>query len=159
MIDRFSLWFAERSPREKRMLIVMAVLLMLTLIWAAIIRPVSDGLSSARERHTDAVIRLAETQARVKAVTALQQQHPAPITTSLDSIIRDRANESGFALASVTADGPNRVQISIGTARPGALVGWIAQLEAAGILVDSLATSDNGDKTVSAQMTLKVRGQ
>jgi general secretion pathway protein M len=159
MIDRFHLWFAERSLREKRMLIVMAVLLVLTLIWAAIIRPVSDGLSSARERHADAVIRLAETQARVKAVTTLQQQHPAPITASLDTIIRDRANEAGFALASVTADGPNRVQISIGTARPGALVGWIAQLEAAGILVDSLATSDNGDKTVSAQMTLKVRGQ
>ena len=159
MIDRFLLWFAERSLREKRMLIVMAVLLVLTLIWAAIIRPVSDGLSSARERHADAVIRLAETQARVKAVTALQQQHPAPITTALDTIIRDRANEAGFALSSVSADGPNRVQISIGTARPGALVGWIAQLEAAGILVESLATSDNGDKTVSAQMTLKVRGQ
>ncbi len=159
MIERFSLWFAERSLREKRMLIVMAALLVLTLIWAAIIRPVSDGMSSARERHADAVIRLAETQARVKAVTLLQQQHPAPITTPLDTIIRDRANEAGFALASVTADGPNRVQISIGTARPGALVGWIAQLEAAGILVESLATSDNGDKTVSAQMTLKVRGQ
>ena len=159
MIDRFSLWFAERSLREKRMLVVMAVLLVLTLIWAAIIRPVSDGLSSARERHADAVIRLAETQARVKAVTVLQQQHPAAITTPLDTIIRDRANEAGFALSSVTADGPNRVQISIGTARPGALVGWIAQLEAAGILVESLATSDNGDKTVSAQMTLKVRGQ
>lgn len=159
MIDRFRLWFAERSLREKRMLVVMAVLLAVTLIWAAIIRPVSDGLSSARERHADAVIRLAETQARVKAVAALQQQHPAAITTPLDAIIRDRANEAGFALSSVTADGPNRVQISIGTARPGALVGWIAQLEAAGILVDSLATSDNGDKTVSAQMTLKVRGQ
>lgn len=159
MIERFSLWFAERSLREKRMLIVMAALLVLTFLWAAIIRPVSDGLSSARERHADAVIRLAETQARVKAVTTLQQQHPAPITASLDAIIRDRANEAGFALASVTADGPNRVQISIGTARPGALVGWIAQIETAGILVESLATSDNGDKTVSAQMTLKVRGQ
>ena len=159
MTDRFRLWFAERSPREKRMLIGMAVLLVLTLIWAAIIRPVSDGLSSARERHEDAVIRLAETQARVKMVAGLQQQHPAPIAAPLDTIIRDRANEAGFALASVTADGSNRVRISIATARPGALVGWIAQLEAAGILIDSLATSDNGDKTVSAQMTLKVRGQ
>jgi len=159
MSERFRLWFAERSLREKRLLIVMAVLLVLTLVWAAIIRPVSDGLSSARERHADAVIRLAETQARVKAVAALQQQHPAPIAAPLDTIIRDRANEAGFALASVAADGPNRVQISIATARPGALFGWIAQLESAGILVESLATSDNGDKTVSAQMTLRTRGQ
>ncbi|GAA0300554.1 hypothetical protein GCM10009087_07970 [Sphingomonas oligophenolica] len=159
MIGRFRLWFAERSLRERRMLVVMAVLLVLTLIWAAIIRPVSDGLSGARERYADAVIRLAETQARVKTVNALQQHNVAPIAAPLDSVIRDRANEAGFALASVTADGPNRVQISIATARPGALLGWIAQLETAGILVESLVTTDNGDKTVSAQMTLKARGQ
>jgi len=120
---------------------------------------VDDGLSNARERHEDAVIRLAETQARVKAVAAIEQQRPAPIAAPLDTIIRDRANEAGFALTNVNADGPNRVQIAIATARPGALFGWIAQLESAGIIVESLATADNGDKTVSAQISFRVRGQ
>lgn len=159
MIERFKLWFDTRSLRERRLLLVMAALFALTLVWAAIIRPASDGLSSARERHADATIRLAETRMRVKEVEALQRLRPAPIEAALDAVIRDRANEAGFALASVTADGPNRVQISIATARPGALFGWIAGLESAGILVDSLATTDNGDKTVSAQVSLKVRGQ
>jgi general secretion pathway protein M len=159
MSDRFRLWFAARSLREKRLLIVMVALAAVTLVWALIIRPVNDGLSNARERHQDAVILLAETQARVKAVAAIEQQHVTPIAAPLDAIIRDRANEAGFALTSVTADGPNRVQIAIATARPGALFGWIAQLESAGIIVDSLATSDNGDKTVSAQISFKVRGQ
>ncbi len=158
MTERIRLWFAGRSLREKRLLIAMAALAAVTLVWVAIIRPVTDGLSATRERHADALLRLAETQARVKAVAALQLQHPAPIAAPLETIIRDRANEAGFALASVTADGPNRVQISIATARPGALLGWIAQLEAAGILVESLATTDNGDKTVSAQIALRVRG-
>ena len=54
--------------------------------------------------------------------------------------------------------GKNGVQIAIASARPGALFGWIARLESAGILVDSLSTTDNGDKTVSVQMTLKARG-
>jgi general secretion pathway protein M len=159
MTDRFRLWFAARSLREKRLLIVMVALAAVTLVWALIIRPVNDGLSNARERHQDAVILLAETQARVKAVAAIEQQHVTPIAGPLDTIIRDRANEAGFALTSVTEDGPNRVQIAIATARPGALFGWIAQLESAGIIVDSLATSDNGDKTVSAQISFKVRGQ
>ena len=159
MTDRFRLWFAERSLREKRLLIVMVALAAVTLVWALIIRPVNDGLSNARERHADAVILLADTQARVKAVSAIVQQHPAAIAAPLDTTIRDRANEAGFALTSVTADGPNRVQIAIATARPGALFGWIAQLESAGIIVDSLATADNGDKTVSAQISFKVRGQ
>ena len=159
MIERLRLWFAGRSQREQRMLLVMVALLALTIVWAGIIWPVTDGLSSARERHADAVIRLAETQARVKEVEALQRNRPAALEAQLDSVVRDRANEAGFALASVTPDGPNRVQITIATARPGPLFGWIAGLEAAGILVDSLATTDNGDKTVSAQLSLKVRGQ
>lgn len=159
MTERFKIWFAGRSVREQRMLMVMVALLVLTLFWVAIIRPMTDGLSSARERHTDATIRLAGTRARVKEVETLQRQRPAPIEAALDAVIRDRANEAGFALASVTMDGPNRVQISIPTARPGALFGWIAGLESSGILVDSIATTDNGDKTISAQVSLKVRGQ
>ena len=159
MIQRFNLWFADRSLREKRLLIVMAVLAGLTLVWAVILLPVTDGLSSARERHADAVIRLAETRMRVKAVESLQRDQPPPIAAALDTVIRDRANEAGFALASVTSPNPNQVQISIATARPGPLFGWIAGLEASGILVDSLSTTDNGDKTVSAQISFKVRGQ
>lgn len=159
MIERLRLWFAGRSQREQRMLVVMVALLALTIIWAGIIWPVTDGLSSARERHADAVIRLAETQVRVKEVEALQRNRPAALEAQLDSVVRDRANEAGFALASVSSDGPNRVQITIATARPGPLFGWIAGLESSGILVDSLATTDNGDKTVSAQLALKVRGQ
>jgi general secretion pathway protein M len=158
MIERFRMWFDGRSLREKRMLIVMGALVLLTLLWAVIIRPVTDGLSSSRERHTSAVIRFAETRSRVKAVEALQKDRPAPIEAPLDAVIRTRANDAGFALASVTPQGADRVQISIASARPGALFGWIAGLESAGILVDSLSTADNGDKTVSVQMTLKARG-
>ena len=52
----------------------------------------------------------------------------------------------------------DRVQIAITSARPGALLGWIADLERAGILVDTLAVTNNGDQTVAVQMTLKARG-
>jgi general secretion pathway protein M len=158
MIQRFTTWFGDRSLRERRLLIVMAALALLTLVWAGIIRPVGDGLSSARERHADAVIRLAETEARVRAVEALQRDRAPPLNAPLDAVIRDRANEAGFALANVAPQGQGGVQIAIASARPGALFGWIARLESAGILVDSLSTTDNGDKTVSVQMTLKARG-
>lgn len=158
MIARFKTWFGDRSLREKQLLIVMAALAVLTLVWAGIIRPLGDGLSSARERHTDAVIRLAETEARVKAVRALQRDGAAPLNAPLDAVIRDRANEAGFALANVAPQGQSGVQIAIASARPGALFGWIARLESAGILVDSLSSTDNGDKTVAVQMTLKARG-
>lgn len=159
MIERFKPWFAERSQREKYLLVVMAVLAILTLAWALIVLPVTDGLSTARARHTDAVIRLAETRARVDELAAIQRQRPAPLAGPLDAIIRERAGDAGFALSSVSAESTDRVQISIATARPGALFSWIAGLEAAGILVDSLSTTDNGDNSVAAQITLKAQAR
>ena len=41
-------WFAGRSLRERRMILVMLALLAVTIVWGGIILPVRDGLSSAR---------------------------------------------------------------------------------------------------------------
>ncbi|MEG3085806.1 type II secretion system protein GspM [Sphingomonas sp. PB4P5] len=158
MIAQFKLWFDGRSLREKRLLLAMAGLAALTLIWAAIILPVTDGLSSAKERHAGAVVRLGETQARLAVLQDLQRDRPAPLGGPLDAIIRTRANDAGFPLSVATPMGNDRVQIAITSARPGALLAWIGELERTGILVDSLNMTNNGDQTVAAQMTLKARG-
>ncbi len=158
MIDTAKTWFASRSLREQRLVLVMLALLALTLVWAAIILPVTDALSSARTRHDAAVVLLAETEGRVHAIKALERDRPAPLGAPLDTIIRDRANAAGFALANVSRVGDNGVQIGIGSARPGALMAWIAGLEDDGILTDTLTLTDNGDKTVAAQISLRVRG-
>ncbi len=158
MIGELSTWYEGRSLREKRLLLVMAALAVLTIIWAGIIRPVNDGLSSARSRHASAVIALAETDMRLAALKTLQQNRPAPLDGPLDVVMRARAAEAGFALGNVTAEGSDRVQLSIPSAKPGALFAWIALLEDNGILIDQLTTANNGDRTVSAQITLKARG-
>ena len=49
------------------------------------------------------------------------------------------------------------MRIGIQSARPGALVAWLARLERLGILVDSVAMTDKGDKTVGVALTLKAR--
>jgi general secretion pathway protein M len=158
MIGEVQTWFRSRSLREQRLLLVMVGLLALTIAWAGIILPVSDALSSARSRHDAAVVLLAETEARVHDVKALEDGRPPVLAAPLDTIIRDRANAAGFALANVTRVGDNGVQIGIGSARPGALMAWVAGLEDDGILVDTLTLTDNGDRTVAAQMSLRVRG-
>jgi general secretion pathway protein M len=38
------------------------------------------------------------------------------------------------------------------------MVGWLARLERAGIVVDAATLADNGDRTVSARLVLKARG-
>lgn len=158
MTERLLLWFRSRTQREQYLVLAGAAMTVLALCYFLVV-PLGDALDSARARHADAVIALGETQARVDAVKAAQASHAAPLDAPLESVVRARANDAGFALASVVPQGTDRVQLSIASARPGALVSWLAELEASGILVDRLATTDNGDHTVAVQLTLKAKGQ
>ncbi|VVT02588.1 General secretion pathway protein GspM [Sphingomonas sp. EC-HK361] len=150
-------WFNARSLRERRMILAMLALLAVVILWAGIIRPVSDGLASSRERYDDAVLRLASTRARVDAVKRAQKLGAVPLSGSLAETVRMRADEAGFALASLDADSPGSVRLTIATARPAAFFAWVASLEAQGILVDDLAVTPNTDQTVGVRMTLKAR--
>lgn len=151
-------WFDARALREKRLILVMLALLALTIVWYGVLRPLGDALSDARGRHADAVIRLGETQTRVAAIRELNRRRPPPLTGTFADAVRARAADAGFALASLDEEGPNRVRVSIQAARPAALVPWLARLEAAGILVDAATLTDNRDRTVGVQLTLKARG-
>lgn len=151
-------WLATRSLREQRMVLFAAALAVATLLWFGIIRPIGDGLSSAKSRYNGAVVRLAETRAQMQSLKQLQAHQPAPLAVPIDIAVRDRANSAGFAVASVNPQGPNGVQITITAARPAALFSWIADLESSGIIVDTLTTTDNGDQTISATIGLKARG-
>ncbi|CAN5221063.1 hypothetical protein BH10PSE15_BH10PSE15_05140 [soil metagenome] len=157
MIANLKLWFDGRSAREKQLLVVMAVLFVVTIGWALYL-PIGDALSSAKTRHGDAVIRYGETQARVRAIEALRKGGPAQLAGPLDAVIRDRANEAGFDLSGVGSAPGGGVQFAILKAKPTALLGWIATLEGSGILVDSVSATDNGDKTVAVQMSVKAQG-
>jgi len=148
-------WFDARSLREKRLLVVMVVLLAVTLVWAGIVRPVGDALSSTEERHAAAVVRLGEAEAAVAAIRA--GGRPAPLGASLADTVRARADQAGFPLGDLSEDGPDRVRVRVPTARPGALTPWLASMEAAGVLVEQATLTDNGDRSVAAQLVLRAR--
>ena len=152
-------WFQTRSLREKRLILVMLAILALTVIWLGLLRPLSDALSSERQRHADAVVQLGETQARVEALRQIGRLRAAPLTDTLADTVRARAADAGFAVATLDEDGPSRVRVGIAGARPAALVPWLARLEAGGILVDTATLTDKGDRTVGVSLTLKARAQ
>jgi general secretion pathway protein M len=149
-------WFTGRSLREQRLLLVMLALLVLTLLWYGIVRPVGDGLSSARARHGDAVLRLAATQEQIEAVERLA--HVPAFSGAIDAAVRTSADAAGFTLSTLNQLGPERVQIGIPSARGGPLMAWLATLERQGMLVDQLQLTNNGDHTLAATITLRGRG-
>jgi general secretion pathway protein M len=150
-------WYAGRSRREQRLLLVMLALLVLTIVWGLVIRPLGDGLASARERHAAAVVRLGETAAAVDGLRTATRTAPPPLTGTLADAIRARADEAGFPLGSVEPDGADGLHVTIPSARGAALVAWLGRLERAGIVVTGATLTDNGDRTIAARLTLRAR--
>lgn len=157
MIAQATRWFAALSGRERAGVLFAGALALVTLGWFGIIRPVSEGLAAAQSRHATAVIRLATTQGQINALQPLVKQGDPVLSGTLEETVRARATAVGFALTTVSPQTNNALLIGIASAKPAALFGWIADMERDGILVDTLSTTDNGDQTLSVQITWKVR--
>lgn len=153
MIARMRSWFDGRSRREKWMILVMLALLGVTIVWIVVL-PIDDALSSARRRNADAAIRLAQTRAQVDAVKTLRRARPEAPATPLDTLVRESASAAGFALDSVAPDGA-KLRVHLNSARGGALLAWLGQLEEQGVIVDQLNVTDAGNRNVAADITFR----
>lgn len=151
-------WLDARSLRERRLILVMVALALVTILWAGVIRPVRNGLSESRERYTQAVVRLGEAEAALSQVKAIQRRQLPTPEGLLADVVRARAEAAGLTLTGLDSEAPDRVRVSVATARAGALTQWIGALEGEGVLVESLTVSGAGNGAVSAQMTLAARG-
>ncbi|WP_238995435.1 type II secretion system protein M [Sphingomonas solaris] len=154
------LWWRLRSPREQRMLLVMAALVGITLAWLLVVRPVDDGLADVRARHARAVLDLAAARGQAERIADLEKRGPPPPEAPLATAIGQRAAAAGFATARIIPDGANRVSVAIDAARAQALFGWIADLERRdGLIVERLTARTNSDATLAAEATLRLRSR
>lgn len=144
-------WWRERSLREQRMLLVMFALLAVTLLWLGVYRPLQARLSSARERHQEAVVGLGEVRAQAEALRGSRATAPAG---PLAELVTRSAAEAGFANATVAPQGDRRLSVSVPSARPGPILGWIAGLEAQGVIVERFQARANSDPTLTVDLVL-----
>lgn len=158
MIERLKAWWLARSARERWLLGVMLALVGLVVVWLLILRPLADMLSTARQRHGEAVSALAEARSQAAAISALDRNRPAALAGPIDTAVAAAASAAGFQLSGLQAEGPGRVSLAIGSAKPQALFGWISALEAQGYIVQSVTVSSNPDRTLSARIALRARG-
>lgn len=158
MTDRLKTLWLGRTVRERWLLGVMLALVALVLVWLLILRPLSDMLSTARQRHGEAIIALADARAQAAAIAALERNRPTTFVGPIDAAVAAAASNAGFQLSGLQSEGQGRVSLSIGAAKPQALFGWIAALEAQGFIVQSLTVSSNPDRTLSARIVLRARG-
>jgi general secretion pathway protein M len=149
-------WWSARSLRERRLLIAMAALLTLVFVWLLVIRPLMDARAAADQRLNAAVTDLARARAEAAAatqVTAGPNNNPVPLP--VDGFLMQSGNEQGFTNLSVVADGASGARISMANARPQAFFGWIGQLEARGLVVESMSARANADQTIAVEAVLR----
>ncbi|MGE0179829.1 MAG: type II secretion system protein GspM [Sphingomonas sp.] len=148
-------WWRARSEREQRLLIVMAALALLVLGWLLVVRPLGDAFDRARERHGAAVVALAEARARTDPGGGGRAAGPPPLP--LDALVSRTAAEAGFSTARVTGGGAATARLTLDAARPQALFGWLARLEAQGVTIERLRARANPDRTIAVEAAFSAR--
>lgn len=149
----------ERTLREQRMLIALALLLVLALVWLLVIRPLDQSLAHAEKRHDAAARILAETRTLAQAIRTIERAGGTGPSGPLPAVISQAAAEAGFSIARLESDGSGGTTLVIDAARPQALFPWLARMEGSGALVHALATSANSDQTLKVQVTFRPRAR
>lgn len=158
MNESFNSWWKTRTLREQRLLLAMFALLAVVVVWLALIRPLGDALSNAKQRHNDAVLALADLRAQAAAIRLAQQGAPTTLTVPLDAMLSQSATDAGFTVARIEPQGGTQANLVIDSVRPQAFFGWVGQMEGRGLIVDRLVATPNGDQTLSVQVSFRARG-
>jgi general secretion pathway protein M len=158
MKESFGVWWRTRTLREQRLLLAMAGLSVVVLLWLAIIRPIGDRLSEARERHGAAVLALAEARARAGQIGLLEQRRPANPGGPLETVLNQSATEAGFPVARVEREGLNQATMVIDSVKPQAFFAWVRRMEdERGMIVERLSARANADQTLAIRITFRAR--
>lgn len=160
MIERMSEKGAAFSLREKWLVGIMAALFAVVFLWLGVIRPIAGGLQGARDEHAAAVERYAAIRSRVDLLQRASGERAPDLGAPLDVVVSQSAGEAGFTLDRNDPQGNGRVGIAISQARAVAFFGWLAQLEAMGIEVETLdARPVPGSNVIGATAILRRAGQ
>lgn len=151
-------YWSGLSNRERRLIAVMLVLVVLFVGWLGIWRPVNAGIDDGWSAYGAAVDRNASVRARLEQLGRLPAGGGAG-AVNIEQIVGPSATEAGLTLDRSVAQGSGRVAVTINSARAGALLGWLSSLEARGIVVETLSMTPAATPgTVSAQAVLRSGG-
>ncbi|MFN3559839.1 MAG: type II secretion system protein GspM [Brevundimonas sp.] len=148
--DAAYLWWAGRTLRERRLLLVMWALIAATAVWLCVVRPILDWRSAAAERVAIAEADLAAV--RVAAVTLTPKASgPARPAEGLEPLVRRTAEAAGVTV--VTTMSPSgRLGFQATSVQSGPLFSWLSVLESDHQLaICDLGVVENADATLNAE--------
>ena len=160
MLASLQAWWRGRTRREQILLLILFVLFGITLFWLLVVRPLGDSLAAAKERHSEAVIALAEAKSGAAAIGRLERERPASLSGPVERFVTESASAAGFQLSRIQGESAGKVNLAIEAARPQALFAWVSETETKnGLIVERLTANANSDRSLSAQITFRARSR
>lgn len=143
MTSALKTWFATRSPRERRLLILMGIIALPILFWLLLLRPLDAAHDEALDRYRLALDR----NGRIAAMTGIDQSDIAPpvIDGSIATFLTDHAAQRGVTLSSATDTSGATAEIAIETISAGEFARWVDALEQDGLHLETLRLSPSSD--------------
>lgn len=143
-----------RSPRERRMLTVLGVLLAGFVGWYGVAAPALSWREASADRLAAARTRAEIVQRGVERLRGAPRAAVLPVG-DLDAVARQTAQEAGVALETSDA-GDGALEFSVESATSAGLFAWLSGLETAhGVAITDLNVAENADATLQAQGRLK----
>jgi general secretion pathway protein M len=155
MMNSMRDWWQARAPRERTLLAVLGVLIAATLLWLGLWRPITSGLEAGWVRQGEATDRAAAINGRLAALK-LSGERKANPGVPLGQRVTQSVSEAGFTLDRAAPQGADGLAITIASARSSALLGWLARLESAGVIVETISIAPGAATgVVSVQAVLR----
>jgi general secretion pathway protein M len=150
MIARLTEWFDERTPRERRLVLLMLAIAIPVLVWLLIVRPMAQAYDDALEQHLEAVDRNGRVRMLADAAKATPRAvRAAPSAADLGLVVAEAAGQAGLALEGNNPAGANAVAITVGQAPARTAVQWLNDLETRGLTVEEWKMTPSGPGTIS----------
>lgn len=157
LVGRLRFWWDGRTPRERQMLCVMALLLAITLVWLVVIRPLGAWREDAAEQRLRAEADLVAVRAGARQIGTVAAAPKSPADAQgLEPLVRQSAEAAGLAITT-GMDPSGRLGFRISNGSTSAVFGWLATLRSThGITVQSLGVVENTDATLQVEGSLSL---
>jgi general secretion pathway protein M len=159
MNERLRQIWAERSPRERQLLVVMVALFAVVVLVFGILRPIASAKAAAQDRLDRVTIESGQIAAAVETLRDAKKGAPPPLTGTLVLAVSQSATTAGFTLATLDPQGDDRVGISLPSAKSPALFAWLRALAQQGVFVERMTMRTNADATLAVEGTLRQRAR
>lgn len=131
-------WLNALSERERRLVTLMLVIVGGMVLWLGVWRPIEAGIAGGWMRYGRAVDANASVRAKLRLLKKKLPQAGQSGVPMAQSVAQS-ASDAGLTLDRSAAQGEGRLAITIGSAKAGALLAWLSELEGRGILVDTIS--------------------